>query len=229
MSLTATAAPDAALMTAIAARMRIGGSQSGPDFESRVVAEYLRHALAAFCAAGPAVHVHRLLGSVRNQLRDRFPVTKGRWWVDPDAMDQDDVPEGEPQDILLKTLKQLEFIGDCGHAGGGYYLPVPVRYVQFAAGRVVLGGMPIAELDAYLGDKVGWAGLARGLTTESNKVTAPAQPCGDWSGVPNRPLAEWAEGIFAAAQAGLSASGGSDAFEVYSPQAFPRRGQSNRW
>lgn len=229
MTITARVVTDSAVTSAIASRMRIAGQKSGPDFESRVVAEYLRYALTAFCAAGATVHVHRLLGSVRNQLRDRFQVTKGRWWVDPDAMDQDEAFEGEPQDILLKTLKQLEFIGDCGHAGGGYYLPTPVRYIQFASGRVVLGGMPVAELDAFFGDKVGWAGLARGLFTEPVNMIAPALSTSDWAGLPSRPHAEWTDDAIAAAQTGLSASASSEMFEVYSPHAFPRRGQSNRW
>lgn len=206
--------------------------------QSRIVADYLRHALCRLAAddgkAG-AVHVQRLLTAVRTQLSWLVPPVDEPPWTK-----HDDSPDEEPaessstvKDLVLLTLERLILLGDCGNKGEGYYLPAPLRRVVLGSGRsVIVGGLDTGSLAREVGGSVGWAGLAR--TVEKPERELPTEDLRDWLGTPREPLLEWTTQAMARATASLQSSPGRDGseFEIYSPHSFRYRGmkgQSTCW
>lgn len=223
------------------------GSAAGGELGAteRVVADYLRQALCHLgvteggSRAG-AVHVHRLLASVRRHLQGWIPDVEAAPWVLPseanlDCAEDPDSPDQSlgARDVAVRALRRLTLLGDCAHRGEGYYLPTTPRLVPLPSGRaLVIGGLPTRATTDALTVPVGWAGLARGIAAEHLAgAGAPRQPLDAWLSRPAQTLAAWTGDVLGEAQKQALPSPGFDpaSFEVYAPHLQAGQGQTNRW
>lgn len=224
------------------------GSAAGGELGAteRVVADYLRQAL---CHLGVeeggtrvgAVHIHRLLASVRRHLHGWIPEVKEPPWVLPGEADLDGAEEPDSRDqslgardVALRVLRRLTLIGDCAHGGEGYYLATPPRVVPLPSGKaLVIGGLPTRAAADALAVPVGWAGLARGVAAEhlARAGGGSRQALDAWLVWPAQTLAAWTEDMLGEAQKQALPSPGLDpaSFEVYAPHLQANQGQINRW
>src|SRR5262249_51469048 len=136
-----------------------------------------------------AVHVHRLLASVRRHLHGWIPDVEDPPWVLPGEADLDGAENPDScdqslgaRDVARRALRGLTLIGDCAHRGEGYYLPTPPRLIPLPSGRaLVIGSLPTRAAADALAVPVGWAGLARGVAAEHlASAGAPRQALDPW-------------------------------------------------
>jgi hypothetical protein len=212
---------------------------------ARVIADYLRHGLGHLGAEegqkASAVHVHQLLGTLRRQLSGWMPEPDQPPWVLPEEVRQAQNEDADVaqhvgiKDLGLHILKKLELLGECGHRGGGYYLPTPPRLVPLQSGAALLvGGLCTSELSSAFGLRIGWAGLGRALPADKAAdafSSLPRQGLSAWTGLPDEPLDVWTRNLLDLASTKAFPTAGFDpaAFEVYAPHLQPRQGQAQRW
>jgi hypothetical protein len=212
----------------------------------RIVADYIRHALAhsnsSESLTAQPVHVHQIRAAVRRQLGSLFQDFDHPPWEDPDnsfATGPTSDPNTEPSvvvdDLVLTTLHALARIGDCAHLGRGYYLASPVRLVTLqSGGALVIGGLPTKEVNAKAGISAHWAGISRALPPSIDPPgpsSIPRQDLHTWSNLPTAPLREWTASILkGATERGIRTAGSElTTFEVYAPRFQKAQQQKNRW
>ncbi len=219
------------------------GSSSGET--ARVVVDYVRHGL---CNLGndpdgglaTAVHVHQLLGAIRRQFAGWLAEPDEPPWVTEE--EADDAPAGEDPDLRvtgfhglsLWSLRRLTLLEECAHRGRGYYLPTPARAVYLPSGTIlVLAGLPTRALEASIGLKLRWAGLARVIAGPGPEwpPDAPRQSVEDWLRQGASPLPVWTDQVLSDARIRAMTTSAADAsaFEIYAPHLMRNQGQKHRW
>jgi hypothetical protein len=217
-----------------------GGRSAQRD---RVIADYLRHHLCHLIQpeqrgeSAAAVHIHRLLAAVRQQLGAWLPENEAADWTD--KADDGDAREPEESlalsDLGMRLLRRLVFLKEAAPCGNGFYLPAPVRVVPLPSGSALaLGGLPTRSLARQVQVPLVWAGTCRVVREALCQVplNLPRQPINVWMGLPGENLADWTQSLLADAVENLIPSA-SDAdrmqFEVYGPTIRRKQDQRNRW
>jgi hypothetical protein len=206
----------------------------------RIIAEYVRETLLDLSVGNggaPKVHVLRFLSRVRRQLAPFFPGAEVNAFTD-EGQAYSGEEGGGKQDLFRLVLDHLNLLREVEHVGEGYYLPTPLRLVNFphsAGGTVlVIGGVPTVAAARVLGREPKGLGIARavladqlGSATEEDE--AIWQPFDRWLGRPSQPTERWTEEFLKERSQRLSDSSEDfDSFEVYEP--FRNRwDQASEW